>query len=157
MTETSSVTIRRVRKSDLPALEWDGEYTHFRKVYQHSFKEAERGDRILLVAESKDELIGQIFIHLHAVNLGTKLSEPTAYLYSFRVRQAFRGRGVGTMLLSHAEEILREMGFRIAVIAVSKTNDRALDFYQKWGFSIFREDAGRWSYIDHQGRLQQVH
>lgn len=157
MADLSSMTIRRVKKSDLPALEWGGEYTHFRKVYQHSFTEAERGDRILLVAESDGELIGQIFIHLNANNLGTRRSEPTAYLYSFRVRQPYRGMGVGSKLLTFAEQTLREMGFLLAVIAVSKSNERALDLYQKWGFSIFREDSGRWAYYDHQGQLQQVH
>jgi ribosomal protein S18 acetylase RimI-like enzyme len=157
MDDASSINIRRVRRSDLHALEWDGEYIHFRKVYQHSFKEAERGDRILLVAESEGILIGQIFIHLNAVNLGTNLSEPTAYLYSFRVREAYRGQGVGSKLLSHAEHTLRELGFRVAVIAVSKSNDRALDLYQKWGFAIFREDSGQWSYVDHRGQFQQVH
>jgi ribosomal protein S18 acetylase RimI-like enzyme len=157
MADLSSVSIRRVRKSDLPALEWDGEYTHFRKIFQHSYKEAESGNRILLIAEADGELIGQIFIHLNAANLGTNIAQPTAYLYSFRVRQAYRGMGVGSKLLSYAEETLREQGFQIAVIAVSKSNERALDFYQKWGFSVFREDSGRWSYHDHQGQFQQVH
>jgi ribosomal protein S18 acetylase RimI-like enzyme len=155
--ELSSVNVRRVTKEDLPALEWEGQYTHFRKVYQHAFKEAERGDRVLLVAEADGKLIGQIFLHLNALNLGTKLSVPTAYLHSFRVRSAYRNIGVGSKLLHQAEEIMRGMGIQLAVIAVSKSNPRALNFYQKWGFSVFREDSGRWSYLDHLGRLQEVH
>lgn len=155
--EISSVRIRRVKKSDLPALEWEGQFTHFRKVYEHAFKEAERGDRVLLVAEANDKLIGQIFIHLNAINLGTKLSVPTAYLHSFRVRSEYRNLGVGSKLLSHAEKLMRQMGIQLAVIAVSKSNPRALGLYEKWGFSVFREDSGQWSYLDHLGRLQEVH
>lgn len=155
--DPSSVEIRPVMEADLPALEWEGQYTHFRKVYQHAFREAERGDRVLLVAEMDGKLIGQIFIHLNAINLGTKLTVPTAYLHSFRVRDAYRSLGIGSKLLSHAEQAMRQLGIQLAVIAVSKANPRALGFYQKWGYSIFREDPGRWSYLDHKGRLQDVH
>jgi ribosomal protein S18 acetylase RimI-like enzyme len=155
--DLSPLQIRRVKQSDLPALEWEGQFTHFRKVYQHAFEEAQRGDRVLLVAESDGKLIGQIFIHLNPRNLGTNVSVPTAYLHSFRVRSAYRNVGVGSKLLSHAEEVMRQMGIQLAVIAVSKSNPRALGFYQKWGFSVFREDAGRWSYLDHLGRLRDVH
>lgn len=155
--DLSSVKIRRVKEADLPALEWEGQFTHFRKVYEHAFREAERGDRVLLVAEMDGRLIGQIFIHLNAINLGTDLSVPTAYLHSFRVRSSYRGEGIGSKLLSHAEEVMRQLGIQLAVIAVSKSNPRALAFYQRWGFSVFRDDPGRWSYLDHQGRMQDVH
>jgi ribosomal protein S18 acetylase RimI-like enzyme len=155
--DLSSMTIRQVQETDLPRLEWEGQYTHFRKVYRHAFEESQRGDRVLLVAEADDQLIGQIFIHLNALHLGTGLSIPTAYLHSFRVRSGYRNYGVGSKLLAQAEETMVDLGIELAVIAVSKQNARALHFYQKWGYAIFREDSGRWSYLDHRGRLHEVH
>ena len=45
------VIIRPMEESDLPALEWNGEYTHFRRMYADAFKRQQRGFSILRVAD----------------------------------------------------------------------------------------------------------
>ena len=50
----SFIMIRQLYKSDLPALEWDGEYIHYRNLFREIFKHARKGDSILWVLELRD-------------------------------------------------------------------------------------------------------
>ena len=57
------VTIRLLREEDLPALEWDGEYIRYRKVYQEVYRNSQRGISLPYVAETpEDGIIGQVFL-----------------------------------------------------------------------------------------------
>lgn len=68
----------------------------------------------------------------------------------------FRGYGIGTRLLEEAESVILERNFPKAVIAVAKVNHSARRLYERLGYRVFAEDAGRWSYLDHEGRTRQV-
>lgn len=155
MVDLAQLFIREVKESDLPALEWDGEYTHFRNIYRRAWLEAERGQRILLVAELQEKLIGQIFIHLHHDGCETG-RQRSAYLYSFRVRDPYRNLGVGSRLLARAEHILSDRNYRRATISVGKKNLDARRMYERLGYSVCGEDEGEWTFLDHQGSLRTV-
>ena len=61
----STLKIRLLNKGDLPALEWDGEYIHYRRLFKKIYKSARKGNSILWVIELKDSgLIGQLFVQL---------------------------------------------------------------------------------------------
>jgi ribosomal protein S18 acetylase RimI-like enzyme len=157
MVEAIRYRIREAQASDLKALEWEGEYKHFRRVYQQAMREAERGNRLLLVAEVNEELIGQIFIAFENVWKNRFREGAAAYLHSFRVKQTFRNQGIGRSLLKRAEVELIAHGYNRAVISVAKENDGALRLYESEGYRIFGEDQGNWSYFDHEGVLQHIH
>lgn len=53
------------------------------------------------------------------------------YLYS-----VLRGRGLGTSLLRHCENEARKLGGRQLILNVNKHNRKAIEVYQKNGFSI---------------------
>ena len=75
MTETNAektadwfdeIQIRQVREDDLPGLEWEGEFTHFRRLYAEAFRRAQRGMSILWLADLPGKIIvGQVFVQLH--------------------------------------------------------------------------------------------
>lgn len=156
MVERERVLIRKAREQDLPALEWEGRYRHFRRLYRHALAEARRGRRVLLVADVSGQIVGQIFVQLDSRRDELADGLHTGYLYAFRVRPTFRNQGIGTQLLLEAESILRGRGFRRAVIAVARDNDAALRLYEAMGYARFAEDPGQWSYIDHEGRMRTV-
>ena len=61
----SRVNIRSANASDLPALEWDGEFAHFRRVYADAFQRMANGKTIIWVADLPGTgIIGQVFIQL---------------------------------------------------------------------------------------------
>lgn len=156
MVDKTAVRIREAIESDLPQLEWEGRYQHFRRLYRRAMDEALQGRRILLIAEADNRIVGQIFVQLQS--RAGKLADGgySGYLYSFRVRPEYRGQGIGTSLLRRAEEELRERAFERAVIAVAKNNERARRMYQDNGYRFMADDPGKWSYIDHEGNLKHV-
>jgi ribosomal-protein-alanine N-acetyltransferase len=154
--ERVAPVIREATEADLTALEWEGRYKHFRRLYRRAMNEAQKGRRILLVAEVDDQIIGQLFVQLQSRAGRLADGNTTGYLYSFRVRPEHRNRGVGSALLSRAEQALREHGFERAVIAVAKENERARRMYESHGYKFVAEDPGEWSYLDHEGNLQRV-
>lgn len=156
LAQPQGLRIRPITQHDLPALEWNGLFTHFRHVFWKSYAEQLTGERRLLVAEQDHQIIGRLFIlHRHA-----QFEQPPAhrrgYLYSFYVLEAYRGSGVGSALLRAAEAHLVDLHIGIAALAVARTNHRALQLYQRHGYRLTGQDKGEWSYIDHLGVLRKV-
>lgn len=156
MVERTAVLIRPATEADLPALEWDGEYRHFRRVYRAALNEARQDRRMVLVAEVGGDVVGQLFVQLENVQLDPGGRRPTGYLYALRVRPSFRNQGIGTALVARAEGDLRTRKFVRAAIAVAKDNGGALRLYHRLGYEMFGEDPGNWSYIDDEGHLRHV-
>ena len=150
------VTLRPAEKDDLPKLEWYGAYTHYRNLFRRAYRDQLKGRRLMLLADCNDFPIGCLFIQLVSSNRRIADGKGRAYLYSFRVMEMFRGRGIGTALISEAEQMLHDRGYHSATIAVAKTNTDALRLYERLGYQRFGQDPGRWSYTDHRGRLRQV-
>ncbi len=146
-----AITFRTARLDDLPKLEWYGQYTHFRNVFRKTYKEQLQGRRLMLVADCGGFPIGQVFMQT-----GGETRRKT-YFYSLRVMDMFRGHGIGSRLLDEAENIAIAYGYMSASIAAAKDNPRARQLYERHGFLLIGEDAGRWSYVDHEGKSRYVH
>ena len=97
------ITLRLARRGDLPKLEWYGQYTHFRNLFRRTFQEQEQRRRLMLIADCGDFPIGHVFIQLSSGDLHFSDGKRRAYLYSLRVMEMFRGRGIGTRLIEEAE------------------------------------------------------
>jgi GNAT superfamily N-acetyltransferase len=150
------IVFRFANKTDLPKLEWYGQYSHFRNLFARAFREQLKGRRLMLVADCNNFPIGHIFVSLRSANRAIADGEQRAYLYSLRVMELFRGHGIGTRLILEAEAILRERGILWTTIAVAKDNSRARRLYERLGYNIFADDIGQWSYIDHRGESRFV-
>lgn len=156
MDRPAQAIIRRATSHDLPALEWGGQYRHYRRLFARAMQEAERGHRVLLLAEIGAELVGQIFIQLNTRHGIARDETTSGYLYAFRVKERYRNRGIGTQLLHEAERILSSVGYTRSVISVSKDNPSARRLYERLEYRVFAEDPGEWTYIDHRGRRRNV-
>ena len=151
------VHIRPLTKADLPALEWDGEFTHFRRVYANAYKRMKKGLVLLWVAALPGTgLIGQAFVQLSCDRPELADGCSRAYVYSFRVRQQYRHAGLGTRMMEVVENDLRRRGVSRVTLNVSKENRRALELYQRLGYNVIAHEPGRWSYQDHKGNWQHV-
>jgi ribosomal protein S18 acetylase RimI-like enzyme len=154
----NGISIRQVIQKDLSGLEWEGEYTHFRRLYTEAFRRAEKGEAVLWVAEINGSgLIGQLFVHLESQRLELANGQTRAYIYGFRVRPLYRGRGIGTRMLEVAENDLIRRGFQKVVLNVGRENHEARRLYERTGYTIIGTDPGRWSYLDESGNLREVH
>lgn len=149
--------VRHVNEEDLSALEWGGEYAHFRRLYRDAFQRSVRGLSILWVADLPGSgIIGQVFVQLNCDRPELCNGIDRAYLYAFRVKEEFRGLGIGGYLLQTVEADLIRRRFLFATLNVARENYRAQAFYRRHGFRIVAPEAGRWSYVDHEGHIQEV-
>jgi ribosomal protein S18 acetylase RimI-like enzyme len=152
-----NISIRKMQKEDLPALEWDGEYTRFRDVYLMEFERSQIGSSILWVADEPDAgVIGQLFVQLNAERQELANGFSRAYMYAFRIRLPYRGGGLGTRMMQVMEEDLLRRNFSWVTLNVGKTNYSARRLYSRLGFRVTAHEAGRWSYRDEKGILRHV-
>ena len=151
------VQIRHMVKDDLPSLEWNGEFTHFRRVYADAFERFKRGLSVLWVAELPEAgIIGQVFIQLTCDRPELADGTNRAYLYSFRVRPEYRSGGLGTRIMQVVFDDLRQRGFRCLTLNVAKDNPRARKLYERNHFRIVAHEPGRWTFQDEKGGWQTV-
>jgi ribosomal protein S18 acetylase RimI-like enzyme len=150
------VIFRAAEQSDLPKLEWYGQYTHFRRVFQRAYEDQLAGRRLMLLADVNGWPIGQVFMQLESLDDMLASSGRRGYLYSLRVMDAFQRQGLGTALIREAESILISRNYGSVSIAAAKDNPGARRLYERLGFRVFMEDSGRWQYIDHEGHTRQV-
>lgn len=154
----SGLIIRPIESIDLKALEWEGEFTHFRRMYLEAYRRSEKGDAVIWIAELPQVgIIGQLFISLKSDRLELADGVTRAYIYALRVRPAYRRMGVGTRLIQNSETDLFKRGFRHITLNVSRDNLPALHLYKRLGYRIVAADPGRWSYLDEKGFRHDVH
>jgi ribosomal protein S18 acetylase RimI-like enzyme len=152
------IIVRHATRKDLPALEWDGQYTHFRRLYAQAVRRAEEGESVLWVAELPPiGLIGQLFVQLISHRTELANGRTRAYIYSFRVRPDYRGAGIGTLLMQTAETDLGKRGYRNVTLNVARDNPDARRLYERFGYTVVADEPGRWSYLDHNGHRRHVH
>jgi ribosomal protein S18 acetylase RimI-like enzyme len=158
----SRVEIRHLVKADLPALEWNGEFRHFRRLYQDIYQNYCLGRVVMWVADlPKVELVGQLFVQLTSSRpeqSSTALPVlERAYIYGFRIKPAYRGFGLGTRMMQVVEDDLRRRRFRRVCLNVSRENSHAQRLYEKLGYQVVSAEPGVWAFIDDQGRRREVH
>ncbi len=153
-----SYGVRLASQKDLPALEWNGEYTHFRRMYADVYQLVEKGDALIWIAESPAVgLIGQLFVSLKSGRSELSDGKTRAYIYAFRVKPAYRGRGVGSRLMAVVEMDLLRRGYSCATLNVAQENIDARRLYERLGYYVTGADPGRWSYVDEKGQRREVH
>lgn len=152
------VFIRQANLEDLPKLEWDGEYSHFRRLYTDTYTMSEQGNAVIWIAEANgDGLVGQCFVSLKGSRPELADGKVRAYIYGFRVKPQFRNQGIGTRIMHTIEDDLLKRGFRQVTLNVGKDNRDARRFYDRLGYAVIGSDPGRWSYIDDQGKRRDMH
>lgn len=151
-----SLLIRPLTAADLPALEWDGAYTHQRRVFERTFGEMQTGVKHMLVAEAEGRIIGQVFIQFRSSEEQFADGATRGYLFALRVRPEWRGQQIGSRLMAAAEAELLQRGYRVAVISAAKTNAGARRLYERQGYHVIAEDPGEWYFTDVNGQTQHV-
>ena len=133
--------IRKMVEEDLPLIEWDGEYARYRKVYREVFRNQLIGLTTALIAESPDDgIVGQVFLTKKEPNPTFSPEDRYLFISSFRVKEPFRGRGLGTLMMKMAELIAQREGLPLLILNCARSNQAALTFYKDAGFEGFRLD-----------------
>ena len=97
---------------------------------------SESQDRIY-VAEDR-EVVAFLSVEVH--------HDPVDHIYldDFSVTEAYRNKGIGSALIRTAESYAGQTGSQAVILHVEKTNTSAMRFYERMGYSIFRDDGDRY-------------
>ncbi len=96
-------------------------------------KEMEHPDSTFYFTYVDGELAGYLKINLGGAQ--TEIHDPAAgELERIYVLKEFQGRGIGRFQMEQALELVREAGKAYIWLGVWEHNERAKDFYQRYGF-----------------------
>jgi len=152
------IAYRFVTFEDLPSLEWDGEFTHFRRLYRETFRSTSLGRALMWVADLPfTGIIGQVFVQLTSGRRELADGTLRAYFYGFRVKMPYRNLGVGSRLLETVEKDLKHRKYRWVTLNVARENPDACRFYERHGYRVVASDQGYWSYLDDSGKRHDMH
>jgi len=156
--QCASVRYRQLGKADLPALEWGGQYKHFRRLYADIFKAMCQGKSLMWVAELKTVgVIGQLFVQLSGGRKELVDGITRSYIFSFRIKNAYRQLGLGSNFLKVVEAELVKRRYIWVTLNVGRNNPSARRFYERHRYRVVAAEPGRWSYLDDQGKRRHVH
>jgi len=151
------VVIRTATQDDLPALEWNGELKHFRRLFADAYHRMERDEAVIWIAELNGAgLVGQLFLSMRSGRPELSDGSTRGYIYGVRVRTEYRNRGIGTRLMLAAETELIDRGFSFATLNVGRDNPKAQGLYERLGYRVVAPESGRWSYDDENGVRREV-
>ena len=143
------IILRRVKKTDIPLIKKFTEETgwksipesqrrtldrekwskHIEEVFENTFK---RESSEIFVAEDESRaFLGYLFVG-EGSNLMTGTSQ--GFIYDIFVKEEFRGKGIGTVLMEKAESRCQERGYSRIGLMVSPDNQLAIKLYTKMGF-----------------------
>ena len=91
----------------------------------------------IYIADVDGETVGFLSVEVH--------DDPVDHIYldDFSVTAAYRNKGIGSDLLRTAEGYAEQIGSRAVILHVEKTNLSAICFYERSGYSIFRDNGNR--------------
>ncbi|WP_035694180.1 GNAT family N-acetyltransferase [Azospirillum halopraeferens] len=145
------VTIRLCRETDLPALEWFGEFTPHREIIRRTFATQARGDGSMVLADVNGFPAGQVWIDYER-----KRHLRRATIWAVRVFPAFRRCGIGTRLMLAAERLVTARGVDEIELGIDRDNLGVIHFYERLGYEPSGTERGTYSYRTPDGRTVDV-
>ena len=125
--------INLATEADLPALVADMPQ---QDLMAERLLRQSRGDGQLLVARDNGRPVGMVYLWQEPADepeIREHLPE-VPLLMHFEVLEEYRGRGIGTRLLRHAERHLHDAGHRRVALGVNPKNHDAIRLYLRCGY-----------------------
>ena len=82
------------------------------------------------------------------IELGLEAWNNRMRVWEFLVKEEFRRKGIGKLLMDYAVKIAKEKGARMLVLETQTCNVNAINFYIKYGFELLGFDAATYSNED---------
>jgi ribosomal protein S18 acetylase RimI-like enzyme len=109
-----------------------------RRAQYVEWLEADDGQLFLVPGEGAEGApLGYAFLRVHSSGPTWNLGDTVGDLESLSVTAAARGMGIGTELIAHCRERLRELGATWWTVSVISANEGAIDLYEREGFRDF--------------------
>ncbi len=129
------MTIRRATKEEMLLLWGYPDFDTASPTAKYFCENISSGNAIFWTVENDNELIGELYVFKNLEDKDFADGISTAYLCAFRVREDYRGNGIGSSLLNSVLEDIKSSGFARVTIGVSPDEERNLKLYKNLGFN----------------------
>lgn len=128
------IALRLLRETDSHQLEWQGG-ADLRRWYAAQWRSHAAGEIFVIIADLDGYPVGQGAIHWNGKTTHPHIPD----IQSLRVFGAFRGRGIGSLLLTACENAVRDRDFDKVSLSVAVDNPRARQLYERCGYTVTGE------------------
>lgn len=80
--------------------------------------------------------------------LTAKVGQEDYYLSNIGVVHELRGQGIGTYILKNSLKLAEEAGSPRVILNVTLKNEKALKFYERFGFKVTGKSTAEWIFKD---------
>ena len=126
--------IEKLAVQDLRILTQLFDYNDVEQMILECTLDMQKGIIDIFVLYDEDVLVGELHVMYESDDENYAIRDRRAYLFAFRIREAFQNKGYGTYLLKTVLESLKENGYCEFTVGVEDDNFRAIHMYQKEGF-----------------------
>ena len=98
------------------------------------YRNISSGNAVFWTLDHDGDLIGELYIYLNLDDKDFADGETTAYLCAFRVKEGYRGQGLGSRIMNTALAELKKTGFHFATIGVGSDKPQNIQLYRRLGF-----------------------
>ena len=99
------------------------------------YRNISSGNAVFWTLDNDGELIGELYVFMNLDDKDFADGKTTAYLCAFRVKERYRGQGLGSRLMHAALAELKEIGFHTATIGVGSDKPQNIQLYRSLGFN----------------------
>jgi ribosomal protein S18 acetylase RimI-like enzyme len=124
--ETAWATFSESERKELDKEKWT---KHILEGFEKLSKR--ETDKIFVADDESHAFLGYLWIG-EGSNMMTGLKH--GYIYDIFVKEKFRGKAIGRILLEKAESYCQERGYSRILLMVSVNNETAIRLYNKMGF-----------------------
>jgi ribosomal protein S18 acetylase RimI-like enzyme len=133
--ETGGAVFSESERKGLDKEKW---IKHILEVFEQLSKR--ETDRIFVAEDESHAFLGYFWIG-EGSNMLTGLKH--GYIYGIFVKEEFRGKGIGKILLEKAESYCLEKGYSRIRLMVSVSNETATSLYARMGFKAEQVHMGK--------------
>lgn len=99
------------------------------------YRHISSGNAVFWTLDNGGDLIGELYVFMNLEDKDFADGKTTAYLCAFRVKEGYRGQGLGSRIMETALAELKELGFRSATIGVGSDKPQNIQLYRRLGFN----------------------
>ncbi len=99
------------------------------------YRNISSGNAVFWTLDNNGDLIGELYVFMNLDDKDFADGKTTAYLCAFRVKEGYRGQGLGSRLMNTALAELKETGFQSATIGVGSDKPQNIQLYRRQGFN----------------------
>jgi ribosomal protein S18 acetylase RimI-like enzyme len=95
---------------------------------------------VFIAEDERHKYVGHLIV---GQTTGTITELSFGYIYDIFVQDEFRGKGIGKLLLTKAENYCRKKHYRRIALSTSATNDPAIKLYRRTGYKPERIEMAK--------------